>query len=161
MKLTKSQFKTIFGTSDGFTSDLKTAIAAAVAQADTEPDNSDLLEEIQKVRISRDHSIAEFNEITASLFKGNWVYAADVERILSDRVLAARSKILGLPTKMSRVLIAQKRDQAIALLSKEVEQMEKDFPAFDPADFRAVSVNENVPGPAEAVEDDQTESEEE
>ena len=157
MKIAKPEFKTIFGTAEGFTSDLKTAIAAAVDQADAAPENSDLLEEIRKVRIARDHAIAEFNEITAALFKGNWVYQSDVDRILCDRASAARSKLLGLPNKMARVLRGTTRDQAVDLLRKEVEQIEKSFPGFDPADFRATTVIDNPPARAE----DQTEAEKE
>jgi hypothetical protein len=153
MKITESEFKTIFGSTEGFTSDLKTAIAIAVDQADTTPENGDLLEEIRNVRIARDHAIAEFNEITASLFKGSWVYQADVDRILCDRASAARSKLLGLPNKMARVLRGTTLNQAVVLLRKEVEQIEKSFPEFDPANFRATSVIESVPPPAEAEEE--------
>ncbi len=143
MKITRPEFKTIFGTAEGFTHDLKTAIAVAVDQADAAPENSDLLEDIRKVRIQRDHAIAEFNEITAALFKGGWVYQSDIDRILGDRASAARSKLLGLPNKMARVLRGTTRDQAVDLLRREVEQIEKSFPEFDPANFRATTVTEN------------------
>jgi molybdopterin-biosynthesis enzyme MoeA-like protein len=157
MKITKAEFKAIFGTAEGFTSDLKAAIAAAVAQADAAPENSDLLEEIREVKIHRDHAIAEFNEITAALFKGSWVYQSDIDRILGDRASAAKAKILGLPNKMARVLRGTTRDQALDLLHKEVEQIEKSFPEFDPANFRATTVIENPPARAEEY----TEAEEE
>jgi hypothetical protein len=68
-------------------------------------ENADLVADIRKVRTERDHVVAEANEIVAALFSGQTVYARDVERVMSDRSGIARTKLLGLPQLLARVVL--------------------------------------------------------
>jgi hypothetical protein len=123
--------------------DLREAIARAVAQADERPDNHDILKEIRQTRIQRNHAIAEFNEITAGLYKGSCVYTSEAERILGDRMGAAKSKLLGLANRCARVLLKQKREDALKVLSDAVSEIVGEIRPFRVSDFRAKDVKES------------------
>jgi hypothetical protein len=109
-----------------------------------EPENADLVAEIRKVRTERDHVVAESNEIVAALFSGQTVYAQDAERVMSDRSVIARNKLLGLPQLLARVLLRAPEEQAIDHLTEAVEQIAEELKPFNAADFRAMEVRERV-----------------
>jgi hypothetical protein len=108
------------------------------------PENADLVAEIRKVRTERDHTVAEANEIVAALFSGQIVYAQDVERVMSDRFVTARNKLLGLPQYLARVVVGATEEQAIGHLTEAVDQIAEEIKPFDAADFRAQEVRERV-----------------
>jgi hypothetical protein len=110
------------------------------------PENADLVAEIRKVRTERDHTVAESNEIVAALFSGQTVYARDVEKIMSDRSSIARTKLLGLPQFLARVVVGA-GEQAMSHLTDAVEQIAEEIEPFDAADFRAQEVRERVSEP--------------
>jgi hypothetical protein len=112
-----------------------------------EPENADLVAEIRKVRTERDHVVAETNEIVADLFSGKCVYATDVERIMSDRSVIARTKLLGLHQLLARVVLGTTEEQAIGQITEEIEQIAAELKQFDAADFRAQEVRERVSEP--------------
>jgi hypothetical protein len=107
------------------------------------PENADLVAEIRKVRTERDHVVAESNEIVAALFSGQTVYGQDVERVMSDRSVTTRNKLLGLPQYLARVVVGA-GEQAIGHLKEAVEQITAEIKPFDAADFRAQEVRERV-----------------
>ena len=114
-----------------------------------EPDNADLVAKIRKVRTERDHVVAEANEIVAALFSGQTVYARDMERVMSDRSVIARSKLLGLPQLLARVVLGA-GPRAIDHIAEEVEQIVSEIKPFDAADFRAKEVQDRGVEPGEA-----------
>jgi hypothetical protein len=156
MLVSREQLEYVLGASvdtAGAQFDLKDAIARAVAQADERPDNHDILEEIRKTRIQRNHAIAEFNEITAGLYKGTCVYASEAERILGDRIGAAKSKLLGLANRCARVLLKQKREDALKVLSDAVSEIVGEIRPFRASDFRARDVKEPSSGEPDREEE--------
>ena len=134
--------------------DLKEAVARAVAEADERPDNSDILQEIRQTRIQRNHAIAEFNEVTAGLCKGTWVYASETERILGNRIGAARSKLLGLPNRTARVLLKAKPEDALEVLREAIAEIIREIRPFRASDFRAREVQDRGVEPAGAEQDE-------
>jgi phage terminase Nu1 subunit (DNA packaging protein) len=111
-----------------------------------EPENADLVAEIRKVRTERDHVVSESNEIVADLFSGKCVYARDIERIMSDRSVTARTKLLGLPQLIARVVVGA-GPRAIEDLREAVEQVTAEIKPFDAADFRAREVRNRASEP--------------
>jgi phage terminase Nu1 subunit (DNA packaging protein) len=118
------------------------------------PENADLVAEIRKVRTERDHVVAESNEIVAALFSGQTVYAQDVERVMSDRSVTARNKLLGLPQLLARVLWGATAEQATGHLKEAVEQITEEIKPFDAADFRAQEVQERLSEPDDTEPDE-------
>jgi hypothetical protein len=106
-----------------------------------EPENADLVAEIRKVRTERDHTVAEANEIVADLFSGKCVYARDIERVLGDRSVAARSKLLGLPQLLARVVLGA-GSRATGHLTGAIEEIAAEIRPFDASDFRAREVQD-------------------
>jgi hypothetical protein len=144
--VSRKQLEYVLGASvdgDGDQFDLKDAVARAVAQADERPDNHAILEEIRRVRIDRNHAIAKFNEITAGLYKGSCVYASEAERILGDRIGAAKSRLLGLANRCARVLLKQKREDALKVLREAIAEITREIRPFRADDFRAKDVKES------------------
>jgi hypothetical protein len=111
-----------------------------------EPENVDLVGEIRRVRTERDHVVAETNEIIADLFSGNRVYTQDIERVLSDRSVIARTKVLGLPQLLARVVLGA-GSRASGHLTKAIEEIAAEIKPFDSADFRANEVRERASEP--------------
>lgn len=111
-----------------------------------EPENADLVTEIRKVRTERDHVVAETNEIVADLFSGNRVYTQDIERVLADRSVAARAKLLGLSQLLARVVLGA-GSRAAGHLMEAVEQIAVEIKPFDAADFRAKEVQDRASEP--------------
>jgi len=106
-----------------------------------EPENADLVGEIRKVRTERDHKVAEANEIVADLFSGKCVYTRDIERIMSERSMIARSKLLGLPQLLARVVLGA-GSRATGHLTKAIEQIAAEIRPFDANEFRAKEVQD-------------------
>jgi hypothetical protein len=106
-----------------------------------EPENADLVAEIRRVRTERDHVVAEANEIIADLFSGKCVYARDIERVLGDRSVAARSKLLGLPQLLARVVLGA-GSRATGHLTRAIEPIVAEIKPFDAAHFRAREVRD-------------------
>jgi hypothetical protein len=111
------------------------------------PENADLVAEIRKVRTERDHVVAESNEIVAALFSGQTVSVQDVERVMSDRSVTARNKLLGLPQLLARVVVGATEEQTIGHLTEAVDQIAEEIEPFDAADFRAQEVRERLSAP--------------
>jgi phage terminase Nu1 subunit (DNA packaging protein) len=109
-------------------------------------DNADMVAAIRRVRTQRDHTVAEFNEIVADLFSGKCVYACDIERVLGDRSVAARSKLLGLPQLLTRVVLGT-GSRAAGHLTEAVEQIAAEIKPFDASDFRAKEVRDRANEP--------------
>lgn len=78
----------------------------------------------------------ENNEIVADLFSGKCVYVRDIEKIMFDQSVIARTK-LGLPQLLARVVLGATEEQAIGHLSEAVERITAELKPFDAADFRA------------------------
>jgi phage terminase Nu1 subunit (DNA packaging protein) len=109
-------------------------------------ENADLVAEIRTVRTERDHVVAEANEIVADLFSGKCVYAQDIERVLSDRSVSARAKLLGLSQLLARVVLGN-GSGAAGHLTEAVEQIAAEIKPFDAADFRAKVVQDRASEP--------------
>ena len=118
-----------------------------------ESENADLVAEIRKVRTERDHVVAETNEIVADLFSGNRVYTQDIERVLADRSVAARAKLLGLSQLLARVVLGA-GSKATGHLTTAIEQIAAEIKAFDAADFRAKEVRDRASEPDDAEPDE-------
>jgi hypothetical protein len=114
-----------------------------------EPENADLVAEIRKLRTGRDHVVAETNEIVADLFSGKCVYAQDIEKIMSDRSAIARTKLLGLPQLLARVVLGA-GPRAIKDLTKAVEQIVAEIKPFDAADFQAKEIRDRASQPGDS-----------
>ena len=122
------------------------------------PENADLVAEIREVRTERDHVVAESNEIVAALFSGQTVYVQDVERVMSDRSVTARNKLLGLPQLLARVLWGATAEQTIGHLTEAVDQIAEEIEPFDSDDFKAREVRErSEPDDAEPDEPEEGE----
>jgi ASC-1-like (ASCH) protein len=121
-----------------------------------EPENADLVGEIRKVRTERDHTVAEANEIVADLFSGKCVYTRDIERIMSERSMIARSKLLGLPQLLARVVLGA-GSRATGHLTKAIEQIAAELRPFDAADFRAKEVRDRASEPDDSEPEEQHE----
>jgi phage terminase Nu1 subunit (DNA packaging protein) len=119
-----------------------------------EAENADLVAEIRTVRTQRDHVVAEANEIVADLFSGNCVYASDIERVLGDRSVSARSKLLGLPQLLARVVLGT-GSRAAGHLTEAIEQIAAEIKPFDAADFRAKEVRDRSSEPDGAEPDEE------
>jgi hypothetical protein len=119
-----------------------------------EAENADLVAEIRRVRTERDHVVAEANEIVADLFSGKSVYASDIERVLGDRSVAARTKLLGLPQLLARVVLGT-GSRAAVHLTGAIEQIAAEIKPFDAADFRAKDVQDRSSEPDGAEPDEE------
>lgn len=87
----------------------------------------------------------------AALFSGQTVYARDIEKIMSDRSVIARNKLLGLPQLMARVVVGA-CERAIGDLTKAIEEVGAEIKPFEAADFRAMEVRERADDPGAARE---------
>jgi hypothetical protein len=135
--------------------DLAAVVRDAVAQADAAPANNHIIEDVRQLQIDRNHRIAEYNEILAGLFSGEQLYVDDVNRVLGDRAVAVKSRLLSLPSAMARILLGAKRDQAAATIQEKIAEIAAEIPEFDAADFRAREVREGV---EEREREDETQS---
>jgi hypothetical protein len=66
----------------------------------------------------------------AALSSGQCVYSRDVEKILADRSVTARTKLLGLPHLMARVVLGA-GPRAIEDLTRAVEEIAEEIKPFD------------------------------
>jgi hypothetical protein len=61
---------------------------------------------------------------------------------MSHRSATARTKLLGLPQFLARVVLGATEEQAIGHLKDAVEQIASENKPFDAADFRAKEIQE-------------------
>jgi hypothetical protein len=73
----------------------------------------------EKVRLN--NLIADYNNLVADLTSGAAVCSARADRAVEGRVMACKTRILGLPNAMARTLVMKTRPQVISELSKHLE----------------------------------------
>jgi hypothetical protein len=124
---------------------LRKRVADELVDTDQLPDNQDLLEEIKQVRIDRNIVLAIINEIHAGIYKGSYTYTADTERVVGDRFVSVRSKLLSLPTKIVRVIRGLKRDDVVRIVQEEMTEIAAAMKPLNAGDFRARDVKDTAP----------------
>lgn len=91
-------------------------------------------------------------EIELAHLKKEMHRSEDVEKVLNHMVMAFRSKMLSLPSKMAMILVNKNDPKLIeALIERDIHEALKEIAEYDPSLFIEISEEENNEG---GVDDD-------
>jgi hypothetical protein len=97
----------------------------------------------EKVRLN--NLIADYNNLVADLTSGAAIYAARADRAVEGRMMACKTRILGLPKAMARTLVMKTRPQIIAELGKHLEEAIRQLSDLHEDEITAGETIEDLP----------------
>jgi hypothetical protein len=80
----------------------------------------------------------KYNECAARITAGVLVRNYEIRRAITDRAMAARAKLMGLPSRIARVVIGQKdRDRLAEIVSEPINEAITELRLLEKDDFRS------------------------
>lgn len=103
---------------------------------DDASEDLDLKKAIERAKTAYNHSEAEIREMKAKIVSGELLVFADVVRIASERVAAARTNFLALPARSANSIAGRTKDEILVKLQEEIARIMDNIPDWDVTDFR-------------------------
>jgi len=115
-------------------------------------DENDVSESLEYEKWLHEKAKREKAEIELANIKNEMHRSEDVEKVLNHMIMAFRSKMLSLPSKMAMILVNKNDPKLIeALIERDVHEALKELSEYDPSMF--VEMTEDEVDVVEVVED--------
>lgn len=108
-------------------------------------DENDVMESLEYEKWLHEKVKREKAEIELAHLKNEMHRSEDVEKVLNHMVMAFRSKMLSLPSKMAMILINKNDPKLIeALIERDIHEALKEIAEYDPSMFMEITEEDEV-----------------